>query len=168
MNKTIEIYKSQNYNINLTLDETEENLKPEQIFEIKIMGVNNNKYNINNIFDSIHKNKNEYNLTKLPKIKIEDNKCKFSNTLFNHYIINIRKTKINSSQKKFDLFPNNSVKINNSYNPNKFNTKLIEHLSPKDFMCLAKLGEGSFGVVYLVEKINTKEKSAMKVLNKKK
>ena len=45
MNKTIEIYKSQNYNINLTLDETEENLKPEQIFEIKIMGLNK-KYNI--------------------------------------------------------------------------------------------------------------------------
>jgi len=29
MNKTIDIYKSQNYNINLSLDETEENLKPE-------------------------------------------------------------------------------------------------------------------------------------------
>ena len=57
MNKTIEIYKSKNYNINLTLDETEENLKPEQILEIKIMGLNN-KYNINNGFDSIHKNKN--------------------------------------------------------------------------------------------------------------
>ena len=80
----------------------------------------------------------------------------------------MRKTKINSSQKKFDLFPNNSVNINNSYNPNKFNTKLIEHLSPKDFICLAKLGEGSFGIVYLVEKINTKEKYAMKVLNKEK
>jgi hypothetical protein len=29
MNKNIETYKSQNYNINLSLDETEENLKPE-------------------------------------------------------------------------------------------------------------------------------------------
>ena len=84
MNKTIDIYKSKNYNINLTLDETEENLKPEQILEIKIMGLNN-KYNINNKFDSINKNTNEYNLIKLPKkkqaiklitdpnIKIEDN-----------------------------------------------------------------------------------------------
>ena len=58
--------------------------------------------------------------------------------------------------------------IYNSYNPNKFNAKLIKHLSPKDFICLAKLGEGSFGIVYLVEKINTKEKYAMKVLNKEK
>ena len=68
MNKTIEIYKSKNYNINLTLDETEENLKPEQTLEIKIIRLNN-KYNINNEFDSIHKNKNEYNLIKLPKKK---------------------------------------------------------------------------------------------------
>ena len=115
MNKTIDIYKTQNYNINLSLDATEENLKPEQILEIKIMELNN-KYNINNKFDSINKNKNEYNLIKLPKkkqpiklitgpnIKIEDNKYKPSNTSINHYITNIRKTKINSSQKKLIYF----------------------------------------------------------------
>jgi len=33
---------------------------------------------------------------------------------------------------------------------------------------LAQLGKGCFGIVYLVEKINTKEKFAMKVLNKEK
>ncbi len=120
------------------------------------------------MINKLPKKKQQIKFISDSNIKIEDNKYKPSNTLFNHYIINIRKTKINSSQKKFDLFPNNSVNINNSYNPNKFNTKLIEHLSPKDFICLAKLGEGSFGIVYLVEKINTKEKYAMKVLNKEK
>ena len=42
----------------------------------------------------------------------------------------------------------------------------IEHVSPSDFLCLAQLGKGSFGEVYLVQKINTKEKFAMKVLRK--
>ena len=42
----------------------------------------------------------------------------------------------------------------------------IEHVSPSDFLCLAQLGKGSFGEVYLVQKIDTKEKYAMKVLRK--
>ena len=55
---------------------------------------------------------------------------------------------------------------NNNNNNIKINTKSIEQISLKDFICLAQLGKGSFGQVYLVEKINTKEKFAMKVLNK--
>ena len=40
------------------------------------------------------------------------------------------------------------------------------HISPSSFICLAQLGKGSFGEVYLVQKISTKEKFAMKVLRK--
>ena len=42
----------------------------------------------------------------------------------------------------------------------------IEHISPSNFICLAQLGKGSFGEVYLVQKIDSSEKYAMKVLRK--
>ena len=54
------------------------------------------------------------------------------------------------------------------YKSKKIDNKSIEEISLKDFICLAQLGKGCFGIIYLVEKINTKEKFAMKVLNKEK
>ena len=51
-----------------------------------------------------------------------------------------------------------------------------DSVGPDNFRVLSKLGQGSFGVVYLVEKINiledgtkkqTNELYAMKILNKK-
>ena len=41
-----------------------------------------------------------------------------------------------------------------------------EKISTKNFICLAQLGRGSFGEVYLVQKINTKKNYAMKILRK--
>ena len=41
-----------------------------------------------------------------------------------------------------------------------------EKISAKNFICLALLGRGSFGEVYLVQKINTKKNYAMKILRK--
>ena len=41
-----------------------------------------------------------------------------------------------------------------------------EKISSKDFICLALLGRGSFGEVYLVQKISNKKKYAMKILRK--
>ena len=41
-------------------------------------------------------------------------------------------------------------------------------ISTSSFVCLARLGKGSFGEVFLVEKIDTRERFAMKVLRKEK
>jgi serine/threonine protein kinase len=51
---------------------------------------------------------------------------------------------------------------------NKLNLNSIEEetVTPSSFVCLALLGKGSFGEVFLVQKINTKERFAMKVLRK--
>ena len=51
---------------------------------------------------------------------------------------------------------------------NKLNLNSIEEeiVTPSSFVCLALLGKGSFGEVFLVQKINTQEKFAMKVLRK--
>ena len=45
-------------------------------------------------------------------------------------------------------------------------TASIEHITTSYFVCLAQLGKGSFGEVYLVKKVNTEETYAMKVLRK--
>ena len=45
-------------------------------------------------------------------------------------------------------------------------TASIEHITTSNFVCLAQLGKGSFGEVYLVKKVNTEETYAMKVLRK--
>ena len=72
---------------------------------------------------------------------------------------------IKSQKKLKDVFGVNCL---NNINQKKLDNKSIEEISLKDFICLAQLGKGCFGIVYLVEKINTKEKFAMKVLNKEK
>ena len=54
----------------------------------------------------------------------------------------------------------------NSHTRPILNPKIKEKVSLSNFTCLAKLGKGSFGEVYLVEKNNTKQKYAMKVLRK--
>ena len=41
---------------------------------------------------------------------------------------------------------------------NTYNTEIaVERITPSSFICLAQLGKGSFGEVYLVQKINTQE-----------
>ena len=45
-------------------------------------------------------------------------------------------------------------------------TSSIEHITTSNFVCLAQLGKGSFGEVYLVKKVNSEETYAMKVLRK--
>ena len=55
---------------------------------------------------------------------------------------------------------------NNIYNKLNLNSIVEERITPSSFVCLALLGRGSFGEVYLVRKTNTNIKYAMKVLRK--
>ena len=95
-----------------------------------------------NINNSLNNNCN------LSKISNEQNK--------KNIILNL-KNKANLMEKTID------DKLNNQFN---LNPKEKEKISLTNFVCLAKLGKGSFGEVYLVQKINSKKNYAMKVLRK--
>ena len=127
-------------------DENEENLIKESKHKKNI---------VSNNLDSIHNN------NKIHKIK----STKHISDIIKNRFKQKKGENIFKSQKHLQVsFLKNSFKRKKD----KINTKLKEQISLKDFICLAQLGKGSFGQIYLVEKINTKEKFAMKVLNKEK
>ena len=88
------------------------------------------------------------------------NNCNISKISCNQNKNNIMFDKINKSNIIDQTLADN---MNNKLNLNSIEE---EKISPSNFVCLAQLGKGSFGEVYLVQKINTKEKFAMKVLRK--
>lgn len=58
--------------------------------------------------------------------------------------------------------------VDNLNESSMLNSRIEERISASSFICHALIGKGSFGEVYLVEKIDTKKLFAMKVLSKDK
>ena len=76
-----------------------------------------------------------------------------------------RLNKTEELSKPYSTNPN-ETSGDNIYNQLSLNSIEEERVTPTSFVCLAMLGKGSFGEVYLVQKITTKILYAMKVLSK--
>ena len=137
-------------------------------FQINI----NNSANLNNIsgylkYKGLSNNSSnciqstEQILTKtkqtLPKKK--ESKFKPIKNIDNSLINNINMSKIEAIKHRSNIISAKVIKKLNT-------TSTQEHVTPSSFVCLAQLGKGSFGEVYLVQKIDSSEQYAMKVLRK--
>ena len=137
-------------------------------------------YNINNI-SSNNRQTNNTELDDIHDIKINEFYLNDNNN--QHQIPNISNTKNNKSHQ---LFSNKIIQKNDSDNENfnnideftdsnyssdeeedNNNPNSSKKIGPSSFICLALLGQGSFGEVYLVQQKNTQNYFAMKVLDKK-
>ena len=145
-------------------------------FVLRVLENNNNNSNLNtcgNItYNNINNSSNSNSNIKPHSISFSMNK------------INKSQNALKKKQKDKKAINNNTISTihNNTHNNNHnnhFNSTCNysmteaqlskakeEKISPSNFICLALLGKGSFGEVYLVQNKNTKENYAMKVLRK--
>jgi len=145
---------------------TKNDINQENLIEIK-------NYNINNI--SSYKNqKINTDLDEIDNIKInefifnDDNNnqtprinCNKKNKTHQDYNNNQDNDNFNNIDELTDSnYSSDEEEDNNNPNSSK-------KIGPSNFICLALLGQGSFGEVYLVQQKNTQNYFAMKVLDKK-
>ena len=105
-------------------------------------------------------------ITNNQEINNKENNINLSQNTSNQILLNTSKTEIkdesNDSQNESYEEDNNTSSNNNSLS----SESTEEKIGPSSFICIALLGRGSFGEVYLVEHKKTNEKYAMKVLDK--
>ena len=153
----------------ITVNKTEENITkiPKRA---KILKSIENKNNYNHDTTEKIVNKIKYKAIKKKEIKNEKGNH-IDNSLINNCNVSKISCKQNKNNFKLDSSVNKSNVIDQTLQENihqKLNLNSIEEerITPANFVCLAILGRGSFGEVYLVQHINNKEKYAMKVLRK--
>ena len=162
----------------VNLNKTEENINKIPIkFKTKNSLKKSNINNIKNIKNNIKINETNGKIVTKPKSKVKqkkENKNEKEKNVENNLINNCNLSKISCGQNKNNIILDSVNKSNiidktladNIHNKLNLNSIEEDRITPSSFVCLAQLGKGSFGEVYLVQKINTQEKYAMKVLRK--
>lgn len=117
------------------------------------------KKNLNNKFKKV-KNKRS---SKSNKDNNRDNNKLKSIMIKNH---NLFKTESENFNNEDDDFEDIEEIEDSNYDSDDLANVKETKIGPASFMCLALLGQGSFGEVYLVQKKDTQEYYAMKVLDK--
>ena len=146
---------------NKILNSSEKNITNGNLHKTKTL----QKFTINNPFlKGLKTNKNIS--SKKVNIPLSEKKQNITNNS-----INMTSTSIDTSLSRLNKTEDNNIK-KSKQNPtniecdNCLDSIEEERITPTSFVCLALLGRGSFGEVYLVQKINTGSLYAMKVLSK--
>jgi len=145
---------------NKILNSSEKNIPNGNLHKTKTL----QKFTINNPFiKGLKSNKTLSNKkNSIPgsekKQNITNNSINITSTSIDTSISHLNKTDDNSNIK--------NGKIKSTEEENCLDSIEEERITPSSFICLALLGKGSFGEVYLVQKINTGSLYAMKVLSK--
>ena len=172
------ISSNSNLNVNECSNYNESNSKI-NIIEKEIKLINrkkNNDSNSQNVDTSNLKGKsyNSNNLTNNKNSNITNsinnditNNSNMNNRSSTNTNTNFNESHNNENYKEIKNKRNNNVLLNN-YTEEDNMTNNKNKIGANNFICLALLGQGSFGEVYLVNKKNTNEYYAMKVLDKKK
>ena len=143
--------------------------------DIKDEKVSNNEnrieiknYNINNISSyksqKINTDSDDINNIKINEFYFNDNSNNNQTPRINDNKNNNNHLHFNNNQNNIDELTDSNYSSDEEDNNNPNSSKKI---GPSNFICLALLGQGSFGEVYLVQQKNTQNYFAMKVLDKK-